>query len=58
MFGVRGHQQVNACLNNVVIGLVSLAGVTNLAAKRGELAYDPTEAKTWLFQTQALLSNK
>jgi hypothetical protein len=37
---------------------MSLAGVTNLAAKRRELAYDPTQALAWLFQAQALLSNK
>jgi predicted transposase YbfD/YdcC len=44
-------QQVNACLNNVVIGLMGLAGVNNLAAKRRELAYDPSLALDWLFHS-------
>jgi len=44
-------QQVNACLNNIVVGLVSLAGIPNLAAKRRELAYDPSLALAWLFQS-------
>lgn len=41
-------QQVNAMLNNTVVGLMSLKGVANMQAQRREFNYNPTQALSWL----------
>jgi len=42
--------QVNATLNNLVLGLIALSGRTNVAKARREFEYDPSRALDLLFK--------